>query len=195
MHARSTLSILASTVLSLGVVLTPVGTAVASGGSGAQPVASSRLGCPSTRPQLHVKYVKRSTRHTVVGKKLGAYNAAKKEAPMTLTLTATTTKRSAWEVGGEASLGWGIAQVKAHANHTAELSSTRGESLSLSLPVPPKHWAYMVPKVQTKAYRIYVTWDGADCKAHKKKYGTVRAVVADLEIDSCITRKESGCQP
>lgn len=167
---------------------------VATGGMSvaALPVAVSAVaGCPPDTWRV-VKQVGVFYRST--GTAAGKYNGSTVKSTLSISLSLTQARSSAWEVSGGASVDFGIASVEAATSYTVTKTTTINKTVTDTVVVPSHYYGYSQPKAEYRTYHIYNEQQTPTCGTRVSyDYGYFDAITASPFFSECVAT--SPCTP
>ncbi|MDI6106024.1 hypothetical protein QLQ12_46410 [Actinoplanes sp. NEAU-A12] len=171
---------------------------------GAALIASSCLAAMvSTSPAMAAcptqKYVKVTNvggpTHESIGTRVGKRNGSSVTSTLSIALTATKEKSTAWSVGGGASVGWGIATIEAKTNYEVSEKVARGQTWTNTIQVPAGQYGYSEPKVTFQKFSIDEWQEAPNCsQRHLRTIGVIRGILG-VTFSECVGREVCTPRP
>lgn len=159
--------------------------------------ATATSAAAACQPFTYYKVVKLgSPTYKTTGPTNSKYNSSSSKSTLSIAVTRSTTRSSAWkaEVGG--SLSWGIGQVEAKTSYEVTKSVTKGVKVTNKMVVDSKKRGYTRPMVEYRRFNIEKWREGGDCKQYYVgSMGTLTGITSSMHWAECQTKSTDGCTP
>ena len=161
------------------------------GAGSAQALPDGTNGCA---PSTVRKVVQTGIYYSSIGSAAGKYNPSTVTSTLSYSLSKTTQRSTALQVGASMTLTWAVAQVEANTSYTVTNTTTTGSTVTDTLSVPSHYYGYDQPKVEYRTYHIYDRETNPDCTySTGNDYGYVNAITAYPFFSACVAT--SACTP
>ena len=130
-----------------------------------------------------------------IGSAVGKYNASSNTSTLSLSLSWTKNQSSSWEVGGGASVDFGVAQVEANTNFNVTKSTGTTKTSTDTVSVPGHYYGYAQPKAEYRTFHIYTERTNGNCQGTTitRDYGYFDAITSVPFYAECVGK--SQCTP
>ncbi|GAB2479092.1 hypothetical protein GCM10027265_32580 [Jatrophihabitans fulvus] len=128
------------------------------------------------------------------GSAAGKRNGSTQTSTLSVSLSLTKTQSSAWQVGGGASVDFGVAKVEANTNYTVTRTTAVNKTVTDTVSVPGHYYGYAQPKAEVRTFHIYNYETTPQCGyAVTHDYGYFDAITAAPFFAECVAT--SPCTP
>lgn len=161
------------------------------------PITAAPAAAAHCQPSTYYKVSKLSgSSYKARGPVRSKYNSSSHQATLSISVTTTTTRASAWSVEGGGSLSWGIATVNAKTNYTVTKTAAKGVNVTNTMVVDAQKRGYTQPMVEYHRFVIDKWREGGDCKQYAvKTMGVLTGITSSEHWAECQTKSTDGCTP